>query len=84
MRFIVLLGLPLTALALLGLRHAWPMRAASVTAIAGLGAAALCSAGLSLFHHLDAALMVLVWHGMATLLLVLLSSLLGFGLRRQL
>ena len=40
-------------------------------------AAALCSAGLSLFHHLDAAVMVLAWHGGAIALVVLAGWALG-------
>ncbi|WP_426957395.1 NrsF family protein [Muricoccus radiodurans] len=82
LRFIIGLGLPLTVVSLLLLRHAWPMRAVPVAALAGLGAAAFCSAGLSLFHHLDAALMVLLWHGMATLVTVGLAALVGRALPR--
>jgi hypothetical protein len=83
-KFIVLLGLPLTMLSLFALRHAWPVRAVPVAVMVGLGAAGLCSAGLSLFHHLDAALMVLVWHGLATLLLVVLSVAVGQHLSARL
>ena len=45
--------------------------------LGGLASAALCSAGLSLFHHLDAAVMILLWHGGAMALLTLLGWLLG-------
>jgi hypothetical protein len=76
--FIAGLGLPLTATILWALRHAGPVRPVPVTLLGGLAAAALCSAGLSLFHHLDAALMVLIWHGGATALVVLL----GWGVGR--
>jgi hypothetical protein len=75
--YIVLLGTPLTAALLVLLRHAGPVRPTPVLALSGLAAAALCSAGLSLFHHLDATLEVLIWHGGAIALVVLLGRLLG-------
>jgi hypothetical protein len=77
LRFIVLLGAPLTAGLLFLLRHAGPMRPTPVLLLGGLASAALCSAGLSLFHHLDAAAMVLAWHGGATLVLVALGWVFG-------
>lgn len=77
LRFVLLLGVPLAAALLLLLRHAGPVRPEPVLLLGSLAAAAVCSAGLSLFHHLDAALMVLVWHGGAALLLVALGRLLG-------
>lgn len=77
LRFIVGLGLPLTLAMLLSLRHAGPIRPVPVTLLGGLAAAALCSAGLSLFHHLDAAAMVLAWHGGAMLVVVLVSGAMG-------
>ena len=77
LRFIILLGAPLTALQLWLLRHAGPVRPVPVLLLGGLASAALCSAGLSLFHHLDAAVMVLLWHGGAMAVLVLLGWLLG-------
>ena len=76
-RFILLLGLPLTAAQLWLLRHAALVRPAPVVVLAGLASAGLCSAGLTLFHHLDAALMVLLWHGGASAMVVLASLLLG-------
>ena len=79
-QFVVLLGLPLSAALLLLLRHAGPVRPAPVLALAGLASAALCSAGLTLFHHLDAALEVLIWHGGAVVLVVLLDRLFGRSL----
>jgi hypothetical protein len=80
LRFILLLGVPLTAAMLALLRHAGPVRPVPVLLLGSLAAAALCSAGLSLFHHLDAALMVLVWHGGTALLLLGLGRLLGWPL----
>lgn len=80
LRFILALGVPLTAAALWLLRHAAGGRPGPVAAMAGLASAALCSAGLSLFHHLDAAVMVLLWHGGAAALLAGLAALAGRGL----
>lgn len=77
LKFIVLMGTPLTAAMLLLLRHAGPVRPFPVLIFGGLASAALCSAGLSLFHHLDAMLMVLVWHGGALAVLVMLGWALG-------
>jgi hypothetical protein len=77
LKFILLLGLPLTAALLVLLRHAGPVRPTPVLLLSGLAAAALCSAGLSLFHHLDAALEVLIWHGAAVALVVMLGRALG-------
>lgn len=69
-RFIVLMGVPLAASLVWMLRHAGPIRPVPVAALGGLAGAALSAAGLSLFHHLDAALMVLLWHGGSTVLVV--------------
>jgi hypothetical protein len=76
-KFILLMGAPLMAAMLLLLRHAGPVRPLPVLLLGGLASAALCSAGLSLFHHLDAMLMVLVWHGGAVAVLVVLGWALG-------
>ncbi len=76
-KIILGLGLPLTAVMLLLLRHAGLVRPVPVILMGGLSAASLASAGLTLFHHLEAAAMVLVWHGGAILLLVCLGTLLG-------
>lgn len=77
LRFIVLMGTPLTAALLLLLRHAGPIRPLPVLLLGSLASAALCSAGLSLFHHLDAMLMILLWHGGAAAALVVLGWALG-------
>ncbi len=73
MRFIVGFGVPLTLGMLWMTRHAGPIRPAPVAALAGLAAAAIASVGLSLVHHLDAAAMVLIWHGGSVLLVTLLA-----------
>lgn len=69
-RFILLLGVPLALSLLWMLRHAGPIRPVPVTVLGGLAGAALSAAGLSVFHHLDAALMVLAWHGGTTLVVL--------------
>ncbi|WP_198377864.1 NrsF family protein [Neoroseomonas rubea] len=74
-RFVVLMGVPLALSLVWMLRHAGPLRPVPVAMLGGLAGAALSAAGLSVFHHLDAAAMVLAWHGGSTLLVVL-----GFGL----
>jgi hypothetical protein len=76
-RFVVGLGVPLTAALLLLLRHAGPVRPGPVLVLAGLASAALCSAGLTLFHHLDASLEILIWHGGAVAVVALLGRLAG-------
>ena len=76
-KFILLMGTPLTVALYVLLRHAGPVRPLPVLLLGGLASAALCSAGLSLFHHLDAMLMILVWHGGAVAVLVVLGWALG-------
>jgi len=75
--FIVLTGVPLSLSLMWMLRHAGPIRPVPVAVLGGLAGAAIAAGGLSLFHHLDAAAMVLAWHGGATLLVVL--GFLGLG-----
>ncbi len=62
-RFIVGFGVPLTLSMLWMVRHAALTRPVEVAALAGLAASAMAALGLALVHHLDAAAMVLVWHG---------------------
>lgn len=76
-RFIVLMSVPLALSLVWMLRHAGPIRPVPVAALGGLAGAALCAAGLSLFHHLDAAAMVLAWHGGTTAVVVIAFALLG-------
>jgi len=73
MGFIVGFSVPLTVAFLWLARHAAPMRPAPVAALGGLAAAAIANIGLTLVHHLDAAIMVLVWHGSSVVLVVLLA-----------
>jgi hypothetical protein len=77
MRFILGFGIPMTAAMLYMTRHAAWIRPGSVAALGGLAAAAIASVGLSLVHHLDAAAMVLVWHGGSIALVCLVARLCG-------
>lgn len=79
LRFIIGFGLPLTLSMLWLTRHAALIRPGPVAALAGLAAAAIASVGLSLVHHLDAAAMVLIWHGGSVVLVTLLAK--AFGTR---
>lgn len=76
-KFILSLGVPLAAGLLVLLRHAGPVRPGPVLVLAGLASAALCSAGLTLFHHLDASLEILLSHGLAIGLVALAGRALG-------
>ena len=69
--------MPLLGSMLWVLRHAASIRPVPVALLGGLAAAPLCSAGLSLFHHLDAALMILLWHGGAMALVIGLGGAIG-------
>lgn len=76
-RFTLGVGTPLAVVLILLLRHAGPVRPGLVLAMAGLASAALCSAGLTLMHSLDASLEVLIWHGIAITLVSALGPLFG-------
>ncbi len=75
--FISALGLPLTIGILWLSRHAAPLRPVPVAALCGLAASALASAGLSCIHYLNAAAMILVWHGLAVALVTATAALIG-------
>lgn len=80
--FIIGLGLPLSlAMAWLG-RHAAALRPGPVAALGGLAAASITNVGVTLTHHLEAAAMVLAWHGLAILAVTGAAALLGPRLMR--
>ena len=81
-RYITEMGIPLMLVMLVMIRHAGPIRPIQSMVCAGLGAAALSAAGLSLFHDLEASWLVLIWHGSALLTILALSALSGALLRR--
>jgi hypothetical protein len=64
---------------LLMVRHAGPVRPTLTTTTGALAVAALAASGLSLYHHVDAAVMVLVWHVGATAAVVAMGHLAGPG-----
>ncbi|MGE3289758.1 MAG: NrsF family protein [Geminicoccaceae bacterium] len=63
-------SLPLGIALLVMVRHAGLVRPGATALVGGLAVAALSAAGLSLYHHVDTALMVLIWHGGAVALVV--------------
>ncbi|HMB56537.1 MAG TPA: DUF1109 domain-containing protein [Arenimonas sp.] len=76
-RAIIAMSLPLALVMAIMVRHAGVVRPAPTAMLAVLSAAALCSAGVSLFHSGENALMSLVWHFGAVTLLSLISVLFG-------
>ena len=75
-RAILLMSLPLGLTLALMVRHAGVVRPGPTLMLAALSAAALSSAGVSLFHNGETSLMSLLWHGgvVATLALASLAS----------
>ncbi|MBY0511643.1 MAG: DUF1109 domain-containing protein [Rhodospirillaceae bacterium] len=72
---LVLTGLPLTLAMLLMLRFAAPLQPSAAAMAGGLAVAATTAVAMTLFHVLDASIMVLMWNlGTATLFLVLAKS----------
>lgn len=62
-RAILAMSLPLGLVMALMVRHAGVIRPGPTLMLAALSAAALSSAGVSLFHQGETSLMSLVWHG---------------------
>ena len=60
---IVFTSVPLGLTLLLMVRHAGPVRPGPTILLGALSVAAFSAAGLSLFHHLNSSLMVLISHG---------------------
>ena len=59
---LVLTSLPLSLAMLVMLRHAAPLRPMGVTLTGSLAVAAITATALSLFHELDATVMILMWN----------------------
>jgi len=72
-RAIVLMSLPLGLAMALMVRHAGVVRPGPTLMLAALSAAALSSAGVSLFHNGETSLMSLLWHGGVVAVLALAS-----------
>ncbi|PPQ39527.1 NrsF family protein [Rhodopila globiformis] len=69
---LLVVSLPLSLAMFAMLRHAARLRPAALTVTAGLAVAAITSTALSLFHPLDASIMILIWNlGTAALLVTL-------------
>jgi len=62
---LVLSSLPLSLAMLVMIRHAAPLRPIAVILTGGLAVTAMTAAGLSLFHEVDATVMILCWSGWA-------------------
>ncbi|WP_424812972.1 NrsF family protein [Roseococcus sp. YIM B11640] len=75
--FILGLGVPMTLGMVWLTRHAALLRPLPVATLGGLSAAAFASLGLTLVHELNASVMVLVWHGLAVLVVTALGAMAG-------
>lgn len=71
---LVLTSLPLSLVMLLMLRHAAPLRPRTVAVMGGLSVAAITATALSLFHALDATVMILIWNFGTAVILVALGG----------
>lgn len=76
---LVFASVPLALALLVMLRHAAALRPVGVILAGGLAVAALTAAALSLFHELDASVMILLWNLGTALLLIGLAR--AFGRR---
>jgi hypothetical protein len=74
---IVTTSVPLGLVLLVMVRHAGYVRPGPTALAGGLAVAALSAAGLSLFHHLDTALMILIWHIGTVALVAVLARVAG-------
>ena len=70
MGWIMAASLPPVALLIVMIRHAAFVRPRLTLCLGMLSTAALASAGLMMFHEIDATLMILVWHTSAALILI--------------
>ena len=74
---LVLTSVPLSLAMLVMLRYAATLRPTAVAITGSLSVAAVTAAALSLFHELDASVMVLIWNVGISALIVALGSALG-------
>jgi hypothetical protein len=74
---LVLTSVPLTIALTVMLRYAALLRAGAVAMLAALAVAAITSTALSVFHQLDATVMILVWNLGAAALITGLGSVFG-------
>jgi hypothetical protein len=74
---LVLISVPLTIALAVMLRYAAPLRSGTVTLAGALAVAAITSSALSLFHDLDATMMILIWNLGTAALIIGLGSVFG-------
>jgi len=74
---LVLTSLPLSLVMLVMLRYAAPLRPMAITLTGSLAVAAITATALSLFHDLDATVMILIWNLGTAALFVGLGSAFG-------
>ena len=74
---LVLTGLPLSLAMLVMLRAAAPLRPTGATVTGSLAVAAITATALSLFHYLDATVMILFWNLGTAAIMLGLGSLFG-------
>ena len=74
---LLMTSVPLSIALLVMLRYAAMLRAVEVSMVGGLAVAAITAFALSLFHDLDASVMVLVWNVGIAALIAALASLFG-------
>jgi hypothetical protein len=73
-------SVPLSLVLLVMLRHAARLYPTTVAVMGGLASAGIAATALSLFHELDATVMVLVWNLGAAVLIVALGGIFGRSL----
>ncbi len=74
---LVLTSLPLSLAMLVMLRYAAPLRPTAVTLTGSLAVAAITATALSLFHTVDATVMILIWNLGTAALFVALAGVFG-------
>ena len=74
---LLMTSVPLSIAMLVMLRYAALLRPLEVSVMGGLAVAALTAFALSLFHDLDATVMILIWNLGAAVLIAALGSILG-------
>ena len=74
---LVLTSLPLSLAMLVMLRYAAPLRPTAVTLMGSLAVAAITATALSLFHTIDATMMILMWNVGTAIMFVALAGVFG-------
>jgi len=74
---LVLTSLPLSLAMLVMLRYAAPLRPTTVTLMGSLAVAAITATALSLFHTIDATMMILMWNVGTAIMFVALAGVFG-------